>query len=164
MRTVDLLISIPDVIVALFLIAILGTGHGTLIAALTVVGWTPFARLMRGLALEINSRDFIEAAEALGCSRTFVIVRHIIPNAIRPVTALAFLRFGHKLITVGGLSFIGLGVQPPDSDWGAMLLDAQVYMEQVPLLVIVPGLAIFLTALSVTLIGQGVEPGEEARR
>ncbi|MEV0779970.1 ABC transporter permease [Streptomyces sp. NPDC050433] len=163
MRVVDLLISIPDVVVALFLIAVFGTGYGTLIAALTIVGWTPFARLMRGLALEINSRDFIEAAEALGCSRTFIIVRHVIPNAMRPMTALSFLRFGHKLITVGGLSFIGLGVQPPDSDWGAMLVDAQPYMEQMPLLVMVPGLAIFLTALSVSLIGQGVEPAEKSR-
>jgi ABC-type dipeptide/oligopeptide/nickel transport system permease subunit len=157
MRTTDLLISIPDVVVALFLIAAFGTGYGMLIAALTIVGWTPFARLMRGLALEINSREYIEAAEALGCSRSFIIFRHVIPNALRPVLSLSFLRFGHKLITVGGLSYLGLGVQPPDSDWGAMLLDAQPYMERVPLLVLAPGAAIFLTALSVTLIGHGLE-------
>ena len=83
MRAVDLLISIPDVVVALFLVAALGTGYGTIIAALTMVGWTPFARLMRGLALEINSRDYIEAAEALGCSKSFIIFRHVIPNALR---------------------------------------------------------------------------------
>ena len=157
MRTVDLLISIPDVVVALFLIAGLGTGYGTLIAALTLVGWTPFARLMRGLTLEINSREYIEAAESLGCSRTFIIVRHVIPNALRPMTALGFLRFGHKLITVGALSFLGLGVQPPASDWGAMLVDAQPYMERDSLLVFAPGLAIFITALSVTLIGHGTD-------
>jgi peptide/nickel transport system permease protein len=157
MRTVDLLIAIPDVVVALLLIAVFGSGYTTLVAALTAVGWTPFARLMRGLTLEINSQGYIEAAEALGCSRTFIIVRHVIPNALRPMLAVGFLRFGHKLITVGGLSFLGLGVQPPDSDWGAMLLDAQPYMEQVPTLVIVPGAAIFLTALSVTMIGQGAQ-------
>ncbi|MFE2184638.1 ABC transporter permease [Streptomyces sp. NPDC059455] len=157
MRTTDLLIAIPDVVVALFLIASFGTGYGMLIAALTIVGWTPFARLMRGLALEINSREYIEAAEALGCSKTFIVFRHVIPNALRPVLALGFLRFGHKLITVGGLSYLGLGVQPPDSDWGAMLLDAQPYMQRVPLLVLAPGAAIFLTALSVTLIGHGME-------
>ncbi|HEY5832417.1 ABC transporter permease [Streptomyces sp.] len=157
MRTTDLLISIPDVIVALFLIAAFGTGYGMLIAALTIVGWTPFARLMRGLALEINRREYVEAAEALGCSRSFIVFRHVIPNAARPVLSLSFLRFGHKLITVGGLSYLGLGVQPPDSDWGAMLLDAQPYMERVPLLVLVPGAAVFLTALSVTLIGHGME-------
>ncbi|WP_308344237.1 ABC transporter permease [Streptomyces sp. MK37H] len=157
MRTTDLLIAIPDVVVALFLIAAFGTGYGMLIAALTIVGWTPFARLMRGLALEINGREYIEAAEALGCSKTFIVFRHVIPNALRPVLALGFLRFGHKLITVGGLSYLGLGVQPPDSDWGAMLLDAQPYMQRVPLLVLAPGAAIFLTALSVTLIGHGME-------
>ncbi|MGW1028527.1 ABC transporter permease [Streptomyces sp. NPDC002577] len=157
MRAVDLLIAIPDVVVALLLIAVFGTGYGTLIAALTAVGWTPFARLMRGLTLEINAKGYIEAAETLGCSKSFIIFRHVIPNALRPMLALGFLRFGHKLITVGGLSFLGLGVQPPDSDWGAMLLDAQPYMERMPILVILPGAAIFLTALSVTLIGQGTE-------
>ncbi|MCZ4508063.1 ABC transporter permease [Streptomyces sp. ActVer] len=164
MRTVDLLIAIPDVVVTLLLIAVFGTGYGTLIAALTVVGWTPFARLMRGLTMEINAKGYIEAAETLGCSKAFIIFRHIIPNALRPMLALSFLRFGHKLITVGGLSYLGLGVQPPDSDWGAMLLDAQPYMERMPMLVILPGAAIFLTALSVTMIGQGSEATPTRRK
>jgi peptide/nickel transport system permease protein len=163
MRVVDLLIALPDVVVALFLIAVLHTGFGTLVLALTVVGWTPFARLARGLALDINNRDFIEAADALGCSRSFIVFRHIIPNTARPVLAMGFLRFGHKLITVGGLSFLGLGVQPPNSDWGSMLLDAQPYLERAPMLSVLPGAAIFLTALSVTLIGQGME-AERRRR
>lgn len=157
MRSVDALICFPDVVVALLLIAILGPGIGTLIVALTVVGWTPFARLMRGLALEINSKEYVEAAEILGCSKMFIIFRHVIPNALRPVLAMGFLRFGHKLITVGGLSYLGLGVQPPDSDWGAMLLDAQPFMERLPSLGIIPGAAIFITALSVTMIGQGLD-------
>lgn len=157
MRSVDMMICFPDVVVALFLIALFGTSYGTLIAALTVTGWTPFARLMRGLALEINSKEFVEAAEILGSPRWFILFRHVIPNALRPVMAMSFLRFGHKLITVGALSYLGLGVQPPDSDWGAMLLDAQPYMERAPLLGILPGLAIFITALSVTMIGQGLD-------
>ena len=158
MRLVDLLIAFPDVVVAVFLTALLGTGYGTLIVALTLVGWTPFARLARGLSLEIINRDYIHAAEILGCSRRFIIFRHIIPNAARPIAAIAFLRFGHKLITVGGLSFIGLGVQPPAADWAAMMAEAQPYIERAPLLVVCPGLAIFLTALSVTWIGRGLEP------
>ena len=85
------------------------------------------------------------------------MLRHLIPNLIRPISAISFLRFGHKLITVGGLSFLGLGVQPPGSDWGAMLADARPYMERMPLLAIAPGLTIFVTALSVTMIGQGLE-------
>lgn len=157
MRTVDVLICFPDVVVALFLIALFGPAYGTLIAALTVTGWTPFARLMRGLAMEINSKDYIEAAEILGSPKMFIVFRHLIPNALRPVLAMGFLRFGHKLITVGALSYLGLGVQPPDSDWGAMLLDAQPYMERLPSLGIIPGAAIFVTALSVTMIGQGMD-------
>ncbi|KIV69068.1 Nickel transport system permease protein NikC [Rhizobium sp. UR51a] len=156
MRIVDLLIAIPDVVIAIFLVAIFGPGYGTLIASLTIVGWTPFARLARGLTLSINSREYIRAAEVLGCTRSFIIFRHIIPNTIWPIAAVAFLRFGHKLITVGGLSFLGLGVQPPAADWALMLSDAQAYAERIPVLVIAPGLAIFLAALSVTWIGHGL--------
>ncbi len=156
MRIVDLLIAIPDVVIAIFLVAIFGPGYGTLIASLTIVGWTPFARLARGLTLSINSREYIRAAEVLGCTRRFIIFRHIIPNTIWPIAAVAFLRFGHKMITVGGLSFLGLGVQPPAADWALMLADAQAYAERMPLLVIAPGLAIFLAALSVTWIGHGL--------
>lgn len=156
MRVSDVLLAFPEMIVALFLVAILGASYSTLILALIIGGWTPFARLARGLALEINSRDFIEAAEALGFSRTFIVVRHILPNALSPLLAHAALRFGHKLITVGALSFLGLGVQPPASDWGSMLADGQPYMTRAAGLVIYPGLAIFVAALAVTLIGQGI--------
>ena len=164
MRSVDVLICFPDVVVALFLIALFGTGYGTLIAALTIGGWTPFARLMRGLALEINAKDYVEAAEILGSPKSYIVFRHVIPHASRPVVAMGFLRFGHKLITVGALSYLGLGVQPPDSDWGAMLLDAQPYMERAPSLGILPGAAIFITALSVTMIGQGLDLKKRRKR
>ena len=164
MRTVDVLLSFPEVIVALFLTAILGPGYGTLILALTLVGWTPFARMARGLAFELSAKDFVAAAEILGCSRSFILLRHVIPNALRPLTAMAFLRFGHKLITVGGLSYLGLGVQPPFSDWGAMLADARPYAERLPVLVIVPGIAIMVTALSVTMVGQGLQISADRRR
>jgi ABC-type dipeptide/oligopeptide/nickel transport system permease subunit len=164
MRAVDVLVCFPDVVIALFLIALFGSGYGTLIAALTIAGWTPFARLMRGLALEINAREYVEAAEILGCPKWFIVFRHVIPNAIRPVAAMSFLRFGHKLITVGALSYLGLGVQPPDSDWGAMLLDAQPYMERAPWVGILPGAAIFVTALSVTMIGQGLDLQKSRRK
>jgi ABC-type dipeptide/oligopeptide/nickel transport system permease subunit len=157
MRVIDLLISFPEVVVAIFVIAVAGTGYGPLILALTITGWTPFARMARALTLEINAKGYIQAAEVLGCTRSFIIFRHVIPNAVRPIAAITFLRFGHKLITVGGLSYLGLGVQPPQSDWGAMLSEAQAYVERAPWLVFAPGFAIFITALSVTWIGQGLE-------
>ena len=163
MRIVDVLLSFPEVILALFLIAVLGPGYGTLVLALTITGWTPFARMSRGLALEVNAQDYIAAAEVLGCRGRFIVLRHLVPNLARPIAAISFLRFGHKLITVGGLSFLGLGVQPPGSDWGAMLADARPYMERMPLLAIAPGLTIFLTALSVTMVGQGLEISADRR-
>jgi ABC-type dipeptide/oligopeptide/nickel transport system permease subunit len=164
MRLVDLLISFPDVLVALFLVALLGPGYGTLILALTLHSWTPFARMMRGLTLELNRRDYIRAAEILNCSRRFIVLRHMIPNAMRPVAAIALLRFGHKLIVVGGLSFLGLGVQPPMSDWGSMLAESRRYMDRAPMLVIAPGLAIFLTALAVSSLGQAMDTAAAPRR
>jgi ABC-type dipeptide/oligopeptide/nickel transport system permease subunit len=155
-RLCDVLLAFPEIIVAMFLVAILGANYLALILALVIGGWTPFARLARGVTLEIESRDFVEAARALGCGRWFIVSRHILPNALSPLLAHAALRFGHKLITVGALSYLGLGVQPPDADWGSMLAAAQPYLTRDPGLVLYPGLAIFLTALSVTLIGQGI--------
>lgn len=156
MRTVDLLISFPEIIVALVLVALLGPSFGTMVLALSLLAWSPFARLARGLTLEVNTREFIEAAEGLGCSRWFIITRHVLPNIFGPLFAMGFLRFGHKLITVGSLSYLGLGAQPPTPDWGAMLAEAQPYMQREPLLLIAPGLLIFITALAVTIAGQGL--------
>jgi ABC-type dipeptide/oligopeptide/nickel transport system permease subunit len=163
MRVTDALLAFPEIIVALFLVAVLGANYLTLILALVIGGWTPFARLARGVTLEIDSRDFIEAARSLGFSPRFIVFRHVLPNALSPLMAHAALRFGHKLITVGALSYLGLGVQPPDADWGSMLADAQPYLTGTPGLVIYPGLAIFVTALSVTLIGQGLNARRNRR-
>lgn len=157
MRVVDLLIAIPDVVIAIFLIGVFGPNYGTLILSLTLIGWTPYARLARGLAKEVNAREYIRAAEVLGMKRSFVILRHIVPNTIRPLAAISFLRFGHKLITVGGLSYLGLGVRPPNPDWGLMMADAQPYLERAPILMVAPGAVIFLAALGVTWIGHGME-------
>lgn len=156
MRFVDATVAFPDVLLALLLVAILGPGYVTVVIAMSLVGWTVFARVTRSITLELNTKGYIEAAEALGCSQAFIIVRHVIPNAIGPILALGLLRFGFQLITVGSLSYLGLGVQPPASDWGSMLADAQPYMVRVPSLVMAPGLTIFLTALAVTMAGQGL--------
>lgn len=157
MRISDLIIAFPDVVIALFLISLLGPSDVTLIAALTIGGWTTFARMMRALTLELSAKDFVVAAEVLGCSRWFIITRHIVPNTMAPIVAMAFLRYGHNLIVIGGLSFIGLGVQPPASDWGAMISEGRSYIERMIWMVLGPGIAIFVTALSVTLIGKGLE-------
>lgn len=164
MRFVDLSLGFPDFILALVIVALLGPGFWSLILALSVLGWTPFARLVRGQTLSINSQQFVEAAEALGCSRWFIITRHVVPHTMNPVLAMSFLRFGHRLIAIGALSYLGLGVQPPNADWGAMIADAQPFMQREPWLIIFPGLAIFLSALAVTLAGQGLSHAFDVRQ
>ncbi|BCW34254.1 ABC transporter permease [Arthrobacter sp. StoSoilA2] len=153
-RTNDVLLALPEMVVALFIVAAMGTGFSSLLVALTVTGWTPFARLARTLAFDVSARGFVEAARVVGCSPSFIIFRHILPHLAAPMLGQATLRFGQLLISVGALSYLGLGVQPPQSDWGSMVAAAQPYAERAPWGIIAPGLAIFLVALCVTLIGQ----------
>ncbi len=153
-RTNDVLLALPEMVVALFIVAAMGTGFTSLLVALTVTGWTPFARLARTLAYDVSARGFVEAARVVGCSPSFIIFRHILPHLAAPMLGQATLRFGQLLISVGALSYLGLGVQPPQSDWGSMLAAAQQYAERAPWGIIAPGLAVFLVALCVTLIGQ----------
>lgn len=156
MRLVDLLIVFPGIIMALVIAALLDPGFGTLLLALTITGWTPYARLARALTLEVGTMPYLEAARSLGVTPLRIITHHVIPNIIGPLLAMSFLRFGHVLLTIAGLSYLGLGAQPPTPDWGAMIAEALPYMQRVPLLLFVPSLAIFLTALSVTIVGQGL--------
>jgi peptide/nickel transport system permease protein len=153
-RTNDVLLAMPEMVVALFLVAALGTGYHSLLLALTVTGWTPFARLARSLTYDVSARGFIEAAQVVGCPPSFIVLRHILPHLAGPLLGQATLRFGQFLINVGALSYLGLGVQPPQSDWGSMLATAQPYADRAPMTILVPGLVIFVVALCVTLIGQ----------
>lgn len=156
MRLIDVFISLPPVIIALMLVAMLKPGFGTLVLALTITGWTPYARLARAVGLEIATQPYIEAAVATGASELLILQKHIIPNTLGPISVQVFLRFGHTLLAIAGLSYLGMGVPPPTPDWGAMLSEAQPYMLRLPTLILAPGLAISLASLSVTLAGQGL--------
>ena len=154
MRVVDVVFVFPDLVVAFALASLLGQSFGTIVLAVTLFAWTPYARLARAVALEVNTREFMEAAVALGSTPLFILRRHVLPNIMGPILAMGFLRFGQILITIAGLSYLGVGAQPPTPDWGAMLWEAQPYMRRVPSLTLIPGATIFITALSVTLLGQ----------
>ncbi|MGB0386327.1 MAG: ABC transporter permease [Ardenticatenaceae bacterium] len=156
MRLVDLLIVFPGIVIALVIAALLKPSFGTLLLALTITSWTPYARLARALTLDVKTQPYLEAAQAVGVSQAGILGRHILPNIMGPILAMSFLRFGHMLLTIAGLSYLGLGAQPPTPDWGAMIAEALPYMQRVPILLLVPSLTIFLTALSVTLVGQGL--------
>ncbi len=156
MRSVDLFLAFPQIIISLMIVATLKPGFWPLVLALSITGWTVYARLARAVGLEICSQTYIEAAVATGESEWLIMRKHIIPNTLGPILAQIFLRFGHTLLTIAGLSYLGLGIQPPTPDWGSMLSEAQPFMVRVPTLLLFPGLAIFITALSVTMAGQGL--------
>ena len=154
MRVVDVVLVFPELVVAFALASLLQQGFATIVLAVTIFAWTPYARLARAVTLEVNTREFMEAAVALGSTPLFILRRHILPNIMGSILAMGFLRFGQLLITIAGLSYLGVGAQPPTPDWGAMLWEAQPYMRRVPSLTLIPGASIFITALSVTLLGQ----------
>lgn len=156
MRIVDVLLAFPPLLLALAVTGMLGPGLTNLAIALVAVYWVEYARVVRGLVLSIRERPFVESARAIGQSRTRIAVRHVIPNVISPVIVLATLRTGQLLLTLAGLSFLGLGVQPPTPEWGAMLSEGQSFLASAPQLMVYPGIAITLVALGFNLLGDGL--------
>lgn len=155
-RTVDTFIALPSILVGLILAAILSPGIPALLAAVFLTAWMPFSRLSYALTTKISGREYVEAAVAIGATEKEIMARHILPSAAGPLVALACLQFAYVLLAIAGLSFLGLGAQPPTAEWGAMLADARPYMERQPLLVLVPAGAIVLTTLSVTALGRAL--------
>jgi peptide/nickel transport system permease protein len=156
MRLVDILLAFPSIILALVILGLLGSSIMNLIIALTSVGWVRYARIVRGSILSIKNETFIESARAIGCSRLRIATRHILPNIITPVIVLATLNMGNIIISIAGLSFLGLGVQPPTPEWGIMLSEGKPFMDSAPHLMIFPGLMIMVTVLAFNFLGDGL--------
>lgn len=156
MRVIDVLLAFPSLLLALAITGMLGPGLFHLLAAMAAVWWVEYARLIRGLVLSVKERPFVEAARALGLPAWRVASRHVIPNMISPVIVLGTLQTGRLLLALSALSFLGLGVQPPTPEWGAMLNEGKDYLASAPHLMIVPGLAITITALGFNLLGDGL--------
>jgi peptide/nickel transport system permease protein len=156
MRVTDVVLAFPTLILALAIAGFLGPGLGNALLALGLVWWAGFARIIRGQVIAVRSRAFIEAAEAAAGTHASIIRRHIIPNVASTVIVLATLDVGVIVLALAGLSFLGLGVQPPTPEWGRMLFDAKPYLERAPLQMLVPGAAIALTVLGFNLLGDGL--------
>ncbi|GAA4541400.1 ABC transporter permease [Pseudonocardia xishanensis] len=156
-RVLDVLVAIPTIIVGLVVAAVREPGTGTLLIAVLLTGWTPFARLAYQLTLRERAREYVEGAVALGAGPGRITLVHILPNAIRPLAAHACLRFANVLLSLAGLSFLGLGAPPPTPEWGAMLAEGRQYLFAAPQLVLVPAVAVVGTALLVTLLGRRLE-------
>ncbi len=163
MRLVDILMAFPGILLAIAFTAVLGPGLDHVILALCLIGWTGYARLVRGEILSLREREFIHAARALGCKPARVILRHLVPNLLPPLLIQATFGLAAAIIAEGSLSFLGLGVEPPTPSWGAMLNEGRQFLLVAPHLTTYPGLAIMLTVLALNLVGDGLQDRLEPR-
>jgi peptide/nickel transport system permease protein len=156
MRLTDVFLAFPYILLAILLISVMGMGIGPLLVAIGILGWTTIARVFRSSVIAEKQNGYVAAARALGASDVRIMVRHILPNALGPVTVYATMSFGGVILTEAALSFLGLGVQPPTPSWGGMLNEAQVYISSNPGLFMWPGLAIIVTVLAFVVLGDGL--------
>ena len=157
MRVVDVFVAIPPVLMAIAVAATLGPGLRNLVIAMTIVLVAPVARVARGTAITVKEQDYIRAARSTGAGRPRVILRHIAPNSLGPTLAYAFPLVGIMVVFGAGMSFIGLGVQPPAADWGRMVNEGRVILATSPHVATVPGLAIFVLGLGFVLVGDFID-------
>ena len=153
MRCVDVVLAFPGLILVLAVVGMLGGGLAAVLAALAGAWAARNARVVRGIVLSVRDQPYVEAARALGVGRLRIVTRHLLPAALPSVAVLATLEMGELLLALAGLSFLGLGAQPPTPEWGAMLNDARAHALTVPQLMLWPGLAISLLVIGFNLLG-----------
>ena len=163
MRFLDMIACIPSILLALTIVFALGASLANLLTAITIAIIPGFTRVIRSAMLPIIGQEFIEAARACGATDLRILVRYIIPNAIGPILVQGTMSVASLIMTAASLSFIGMGVQPPEPEWGSMLAEAREYIRYAPHMVIIPGMAIVLTALSLNLIGDGLRDALDPR-
>jgi peptide/nickel transport system permease protein len=156
MRVMDAVLSFPALVLALALGAVLGAGLGGVLITLGVVYTPTFARLMRGQVLTIRAREYIDAARLLGAADWHILQRHVLPNAAAPIVVQASLSVAFAILAEASLSFLGLGIQPPEPSWGSMINAGRGYLQQAPWIVFGPGAALFLTVLSLNFVGDAI--------
>lgn len=163
MRLTDVQLALPSILLALTLVAAFGTSVATLMVAIGVGSMPNFARLARGSTLTVRGMDYVEAARAVGASRSLILRRYIAPNIAAPLIVEFTLRFSTAILVIGGLSFLGLGVQPPAPEWGAMLSVARSFLDVAPYMAFFPGMAIFFAVLGLNLLGDGLRDALDPR-
>jgi peptide/nickel transport system permease protein len=163
MRVLDGLLAFPAIVLALAITAVLGPSLRHAMVAIAVVGIPGFARLVRSQVLSLRAREFVEAARALGGGDGRIVLRHIAPATVTPVVVHASLRLAFAIVTEAGLSFLGLGTQPPTPSWGAMLNAGREYLEMAPWISLAPGAAIFLATLGFNFLGDAVRDALDPR-
>lgn len=156
MRLLDIALAFPFIVLVLAIVAILGPGLKNYYIALAIVAWVPYARLVRAETLVLRNLEFIEAAQVLGYTPTYVAIRHVLPNAITPAIVFMMTDIVLTILLGSGLSFFGLGAQPPTPEWGRLIAQGQTYLSTAWWISIFPGIAIVLMALGFSLLGDGL--------
>jgi peptide/nickel transport system permease protein len=155
-RLIDAVMAFPGILLAILVVSVLGARLESTTLAIALVSIPTYARLARGSVLTQRALDYVTAARALGASHQRIISKHILPNITSPVIVQSSLQFALAILSLAGLSFIGLGAQPPTPEWGSMLSQGHVYIRTAPHMVIFPGLAIWLTVLGLNLLGDAL--------
>jgi peptide/nickel transport system permease protein len=163
-RVLDILLSIPGLLLVLLVLAVLGTGTRNAILGLALMTVPGYARIVRGEVLRVRGSLYVEAASALGLSRVRVVARHVVPNALGPVLALTTIGVGGMIVASSSLSFLGLGPQPPTAEWGAMLAASRDYYSVAWWTAVFPGLAITATVLAISVAGEALRQRLEGGR
>jgi peptide/nickel transport system permease protein len=156
MRVADVQLAFPVIMLAIAIVAVVGTSRAALVSVLALSGWVLYARTVRASVLTIRQLDYVEAARTLGASDLRVILLHILPNTLAPILVIGSSQFATMVLLESGLSFLGLGVQPPQPSWGAMLAEGRDYLSNAWWLATVPGMAISLVVLGANLLGDGL--------
>jgi peptide/nickel transport system permease protein len=156
MRGMDVFLCLPDVLLALAIIAAFGNTKVNLTIAIGLAFSPKFSRVVRSAVMGVRDNEYIEAARSIGALDKRIIARHVLPNCIGPIIVQVTLYVANAILTIAALSFIGLGIQPPTPEWGNMLASGRTYMRDFPHIVVAPGLAIFFTILALNLLGDGL--------
>ena len=163
MRGMDALKAIPNTLMALAIVAALGPSMLNLLIAIAIASMPIFVRVVRSAVISISGMEYIEAAKAGGTGDVRIIFKHVVPNAIGVIIVQATMSIAQMILQAASLSFIGMGIQPPSPEWGAMLSEAREYMRTAPYFMLFPGLAIALSALSLNLLGDGLRDALDPR-
>ncbi len=163
MRIMDIFLAVPSILLAIAIVSALGPSILNLMLAISISSVPSYARIVRASVLSIRDQEFIEAAKAIGASNVRIIFRHIIPNSLAPVIVQATLGVASAILSTAGLSFIGLGIQPPAPEWGSMLSGGRQYLRYAWWVTTFPGVAIMITILSLNLLGDGLRDALDPR-
>jgi ABC-type dipeptide/oligopeptide/nickel transport system permease subunit len=164
MRTVDVVIAFPSIVLVIAVLAVISPGLFTIFVAIAVVDWTTYARLIHGQVLSVREREYVEACRAVGMPSRRIIVRHVLPNVASAALVYATLDITQVILAISGLSFLGLGVQPPTPEWGTMINDGRSLIYQSWWISTFPGIAVMITALAFSLLGDGLAAALEVPR